>query len=184
MRIWGVEEDRREFAEFYAAARDDCLRVVLISVGDRQLAEDLVAEAFTRAWTAWRKVRQHPAPRAWVVRSALNLNVSWWRRRRREVGLDGHDLAAPADPGTALNHPMTTALRRLPPRQREVITLRVLLDLDTETTARVLGISPGTVRAHLHRGLAAMRSEFGSAEGPAHDPEPIGHGLRRGWAAR
>ena len=51
MRIWGVEEDRREFAEFYAAARDDCLRVVLISVGDRQLAEDLVAEAFTRAWT-------------------------------------------------------------------------------------------------------------------------------------
>ena len=184
MRSWHVEAEQAEFAKFYQSARDDCLRIVLVNVGDRSLAEDLVAEGFSRAWASWRKVRQHPAPRAWVVRSALNLNVSWWRRRRREVGLDGHDLAAPADPGTALNHPMTTALRRLPPRQREVITLRVLLDLDTETTARVLGISPGTVRAHLHRGLAAMRSEFGSAEGPAHDREPIGHGLRRGWAAR
>src|SRR5215831_14183917 len=88
MRVWGVEDDRQEFAEFYAAARDDCLRVVLISVGDRQLAEDLVAEAFTRAWTAWRKVGQHPAPRAWVVRTALNAHVSWWRRHRRELPLE------------------------------------------------------------------------------------------------
>jgi RNA polymerase sigma-70 factor (ECF subfamily) len=46
----GVEQHRREFTEFYAAARDDCLRIVLISVGNRQLAEDLVADAFTKAW--------------------------------------------------------------------------------------------------------------------------------------
>ena len=70
-----MEQARREFAEFYAAARDDCLRVVLISVGDRQLAEDLVAEAFTRAWMAWRKVSQHPAPQARIVRTALNAHV-------------------------------------------------------------------------------------------------------------
>ena len=66
MRIWDVEQDRNEFAEFYAASRDDCLRIVLISTGDERLAEDLVAEAFTRAWMSWRKVREHPAPRAWV----------------------------------------------------------------------------------------------------------------------
>jgi RNA polymerase sigma-70 factor (ECF subfamily) len=55
MRVSGVEEDRRDFAGFYAAARDDCLQVVLISVGDGDLAEDLVAEAFTRAWMSWRR---------------------------------------------------------------------------------------------------------------------------------
>ena len=196
MRSWHVEQQQAEFADFYRSARDDCLRIVLVNVGNRTLAEDLVAEGFSRAWASWRKVRQHPAPRAWVVRAALNMHVSWWRRRRREVGLDGHDVVAPADPGTALNRPMTAALRRLPVRQREVITLRVLLDLDTETTARVLGISPGTVRAHLHRGLAAMRSEFTAAQvgapdegharggGPARDPEPIGHGAPRRWAPR
>jgi RNA polymerase sigma factor (sigma-70 family) len=157
---------------------------VLVNVGDRTLAEDLVAEGFSRAWASWRKVRQHPVPRAWVVRAALNAHVSWWRRRRREVGLGSHDVVAPADDGTGLNRPMTSALRRLPARQRQVITLRVLLDLDTETAARVLGISPGTVRAHLHRAITAMRREFGPEEEPDHDPEPMGHGLRQGWAPR
>jgi hypothetical protein len=44
MRVWSVEEDQREFAEFYAAAWGDCLRIVMVSVADRPLAEDLVAE--------------------------------------------------------------------------------------------------------------------------------------------
>jgi len=39
---------------------DDCLRIVLISTGDRDRADDLVAEAFTRAWMSWAKVRRHP----------------------------------------------------------------------------------------------------------------------------
>lgn len=164
MRVLGVEEDRREFAEFYAAARDDCLQVVLISVGDRQLAEDLVAEAFTRAWMSWRKVRQHPAPRAWVVRTALNTHVSWWRRHRREVTLGSHDRAASASPCPGLDDSLVAALRRLPARQREVITLRLLLDLDTATTAQILGMPSGTVASHLHRGLAALRREIPSLD--------------------
>jgi RNA polymerase sigma-70 factor (sigma-E family) len=159
VRIAGVEQEQREFAEFYAAARDECLRVVLISVGSRQLAEDLVAEAFTRAWASWHKVRRHPAPRAWVVRTALNAHVSWWRRRRREVALGSHDTEAAASRYPALDSSLVTALRRLPARQREAITLRLLLDLDTATTARVLGMPEGTVASHLHRGLATLRRE-------------------------
>jgi RNA polymerase sigma-70 factor (ECF subfamily) len=177
VRIWGVEQDRTEFAEFYAAARDDCLRIVLISAGHRELAEDLVAEAFSRAWMSWRTVRDHPAPRAWVVRTALNTRVSWWRRRHREVALDGHDVAAATSQHPALDGSLVAALRRRPVRQREVIALRLLLDLDTETTARVLGISSGTVGVHLHRALAALREELGpppasgpANEGPADEP--------------
>ena len=159
-----MEDDRREFAEFYAAARDDCLRVVLISVGDRQLAEDLVAEAFTRAWSAWRKVRQHPAPRAWVVRTALNAHVSWWRRRRREQPLAGHEEPAALAAHPGLDSSLMTALRRLPVRQREVIALRLLLDLDTATTGEILGIPSGTVASCLHRGLDALRRELSSLD--------------------
>ena len=48
-RVWGVEHNRQGFTDFYAAAKDDCLRIVVVGVGDRQLAGDLVAEAFTRA---------------------------------------------------------------------------------------------------------------------------------------
>jgi RNA polymerase sigma-70 factor (sigma-E family) len=164
-RVWGVERRRQEFTEFYASAKDDCLRIVLVSVGDRQLAEDLVAEAFTRAWMSWRKVRDHPSPRAWVVRTALNANVSWWRRRRREVlADDASALSAPpsSDWPANLDEVLVTAIRALPLRQREVITLRVFFDLDTETTAKTLGISPGTVSVHLHRALVALRGQVPS----------------------
>jgi RNA polymerase sigma-70 factor (sigma-E family) len=189
MRIWDVDHDRRDFAAFYAAARDDCLRIVLVNVGDRDLAEDLVAEGFTRAWVSWRKVRQHPAPRAWVVRTALNLHVSWWRRRRREVALDGHDVAASESSGQAagMDSALAAALRRLPLRQREVLTLRLLLDLDTETTARTLGISAGTVGTHLHRALEALRTGLGAPEdrpGPADGPAGAGSDAVSQSAAR
>jgi RNA polymerase sigma factor (sigma-70 family) len=135
-----VEQDRREFTEFYAAVRDDCLRIVLVSVGDRQLAEDLVAEAFTRAWMTWRKVRDHPVPRAWIVRTALNAHVSWWRRRPREVPLDDTTPALvlpPSEQPACVDEALVAAIRALPPRQREVITLRVFFDLDGAATARL-----------------------------------------------
>ena len=105
------------------------------------------------------KVRRYSAPRGWVVRSALNTGVSWWRPRRREIPLASHDAAALADPAGGLDAAVLAALRRLPARQREVIALRVFLDLDTQATAHVLGIAPGTVTAHLSRAAAALRRE-------------------------
>jgi DNA-directed RNA polymerase specialized sigma24 family protein len=154
----GHEQD--EFAEFYRASRDCCLRAVTPVVGDRELAEEQVAEAFTRAWTSWGKVRRHAAPRAWVVRTALNLGVSWWRRRHREVPLADHDAAVPPGTGDGVDPALIAALRRLPARQREVLALRIFLDLDTETTAKVLRIAPGTVTAHLSRAVAALRRDL------------------------
>jgi RNA polymerase sigma-70 factor (sigma-E family) len=157
---------QREFQEFYETSRDACLRAVLAGVADRQLAEDLVAEAFTRAWVSWHSVRRHPAPSAWIVRTALNTRISWWRRRRREVALDdGVDVAAgPEDPD--LDPRLLTALRELPQRQREVIVFRVFLDLDTRTTARVLGIAPGTVTAHLSRAVSTLRDHLVTVDHP------------------
>ena len=120
----------------------------------------MVAEAFARAWAAWPKVSRHPAPAAWVVRTALNIRVSWWRRRRREVALDGHDRAQPADEGLGVDAAVLTALRQLPQRQREVIVLRIWLDLDTNTVADVLGISARTVAVHLFRATTTLRAQF------------------------
>ena len=117
--------DKAEFAEFFQASWEPCLRAVVASTGSVQLAEDQVAEAFARAWLSWRQVRRHPAPRAWVVRTALNAGASWWRRRIRELPLAGHDAAAPSDVDDGLDAALVTALRRLPDRQREVIALRV-----------------------------------------------------------
>ncbi|HEX4092972.1 MAG TPA: SigE family RNA polymerase sigma factor [Trebonia sp.] len=157
--------DSAGFAEFYQATRDDCLRVVFASVGDRPTAEDLVAEAFARAWARWRTVSQHPAPTAWVVRTALNARVSWWRRHRREVELpqSGTPLLDGAFDREPVDRTLMATLLRLPARQREVVALRIFLDLDTGQTARTLGIAPGTVTAHLARAMATLREELSGA---------------------
>jgi RNA polymerase sigma factor (sigma-70 family) len=160
MRVWSVEEDQREFAEFYTSAWGDCLRIVMVSMVDRPLAEDLVAEAFTKAWASWRKVRGLAEPRAWVIRTAMNARVSWWRRHCREVTLDSQNTMAATSQDLALDSSLVAALRRLPVRQREVIALRLLLDLDTSTTAEMLGISGSTVTTHLHRAINALRREI------------------------
>jgi RNA polymerase sigma factor (sigma-70 family) len=158
-----VSQDNAEFAEFFAASWDPCLRAVAASTGSMTLAEDQTAEAFARAWASWRKVRHHPAPRAWVVRTALNAGASWWHRRGKETALASHDIAAADSHGAGLDAAVLAALRRLPARQREVIVLRVFLDMDIVTTARQLGIAPGTVRAHLSRAMTALRDELAPA---------------------
>lgn len=119
-----------------------------------------MAEAFTKAWTSWRKVRGLDEPRAWIIRTALNARVSWWRRHRREVALSGRDAIAAASQDTVLDDSLLAALRRLPVRQRQVVVLRLLLDLDAATTGRMLDVSAGTVATHLHRALATLRREI------------------------
>jgi RNA polymerase sigma factor (sigma-70 family) len=160
-----VETQRLDFAEFYRSSRDDCLRTVLVIVGDQDSAQDHVAEAFARACASWRTISKHPAPAAWVVRTALNLNISRWRRRHREVPVsDPGMLESLPAAATAARDPVDpqimAALLRLPARQRQVIALRLILDLDTSGTAQVLGISPNTVMAHMARALATLRSDL------------------------
>ncbi|MGD0066858.1 MAG: sigma factor-like helix-turn-helix DNA-binding protein [Streptosporangiaceae bacterium] len=160
-----MSNEQAEFAEFFQASWEPCLRAVVAVVGSPTRAEDQVAEAFARAWASWRKVSHHPAPQAWVVRTALNTGASWWRRRGRELPLADHELTAPGTlggglGGGGLDSTLLTALWSLPSRQREVIALRIFLDLDTGTIARQLGIEAGTVRMHLSRGVAALRREL------------------------
>jgi RNA polymerase sigma-70 factor (ECF subfamily) len=160
-----VGTQRLDFAEFYGRSADDCFRAVLVSVGDKDRAKDLVDEAFVRAFASWRTLSGHPAPTAWVVRTALNANISWWRRRRREVsvadpGMVADPAAAEAAADGLVDPRIMAALMRLPARQRQVVALRLFLDLDTAHTAEVLGVAPSTVKAHLARAIASLRDDL------------------------
>ena len=175
MRQHVVDSD--EFDDFYASSKDQCFRTVIACGLSAAAAEEALAEGFARAWAAWPQVREFEQPKAWVVRAAVNANISWWRRRRREVALsdvsdvgDASDVSGAPDAsslvleGTAGSHDLIVAIRELPQRQREVVALRYLLDLDTAATARWLGIAPGTVTAHLHHALTALRSQLTTRE--------------------
>jgi RNA polymerase sigma factor (sigma-70 family) len=151
-----------DFAEFYKQARDPCLRALVAGGVDAGRAEDVLAEAFARAYSRWRHVSQHPAPRAWVMRTALNASTSGWRRTRREILSDRlPDVAVVAEEPIGARDPALVAeLARLSRRQRQVLALRILLGLDTAETAEVLGIKPNTVGVHLHRALTTLRERL------------------------
>lgn len=146
-----------DFAQFYAAQRDAVYRAVVLATRRPDRAEEAVAEAFARALERWDDLAEHPNPIGWVVRTAMNQFVSGWRIWRRETSDESQVVGVP-DEARSLDPFLLRQLWRLPVRQREVVALRVLLDLDGRQTADALGIAEGTVAAHLSRALDNLRT--------------------------
>jgi len=153
-----------DFGLFYARSKDAVLRAVLVATGGHAAAEDAVAEAYTRAYHRWDAVREHPNPTAWVLRTALNCQRSWWRRLVREVPGPVPERPIPGDDVEPVPGRVRQLVAGLPRRQREVLALRVLADLSAEETGRLLGIAPATVHVHLHRALSSLRAGLPLAE--------------------
>ena len=153
------------FAAFYVRTRPAVYRAVLLRIRSPELAEDACQEAYARAYGDWAHVGSHPNPTAWVVRVAQNQATSWWRRRRLELP-DPPEVAG-ADHADPFDEDLVRLVWRLPERQRQVIGLRVLLDLSVEDTADVMNVTPGTVKATLHHALAALRRELTNTRGNA-----------------
>jgi RNA polymerase sigma factor (sigma-70 family) len=149
--------DDNEFDTFYRRTRDACYRALIVAVGDPLEAEDLLSDAYLRALGHWKRVHEHPQPQAWVLRTALNLQRDRWRRLKRLAHLSSPQKPSPP-PDLPVEPRLLAALTALPEQQRRVVALRVLADLDTASTASLLGISAGTVTTHLRRGLTALRS--------------------------
>lgn len=149
--------DHSAFDEFYGAHVQRIYRALAVTLGNDDLAREAVDEAMTRAYAHWRRVRGLDNPAGWVFRVGFNWATSWWRKVRREQGVltdDRHPRASATDPAAIAAR---EALAGLPLGQRAVIVCRVLLDLSTAETADALGVSEGTVKSRLSRGLSALR---------------------------
>jgi len=149
-----------EFAVFVASSSDSLLRTAFLLTRDWNRAEDLLQSALAKAWTAWSRVNDDPEP--YVRAIVVNTYVSWWRRRwRAEVptgaALDQVATGSDAFAGVDDRDELWGALGRLPRGQRAVIVLRYFEDLSEIETARLLGISAGTVKSQASRALAALR---------------------------
>lgn len=140
-------EDR--YRELYVVA----FRAALKVLGDREAARDVAAETMARAYSRWARIGGYGA--AWVTRVAVNLALDAVRRRRLPV-LEPRVSAEPS-----LDRMILAAeLARLPRRQREALVLRFLFDLDERTTAELLGVTVGTLKTHVSRGLARVRNQL------------------------
>jgi RNA polymerase sigma-70 factor (sigma-E family) len=160
----GPRPDRGAFEEFFVEIYPQAKRLAARIVESPAGAEDVAAEALARACLRWGAVRQLPHRNAWVLRVTTNLAVDSVRRRPR--WLPGRNPAGPEVAGS--DHiDLANALARLPKRQREVVTLRYLLDMSEEQVAETLGIARGTVKATSSQGLSALRARLGPDYQPA-----------------
>ena len=134
--------------------------------GDLGEAQDVVQEAFVRAWLRWSKLAGYDDPEAWVRRVAMNLAANHWRRLRR-VRREPLAGTAPSsldsEDATATRLQLAAALRDLPVRQREALVLHHLAGLPVAEVASQLGVPEGTVKSWLSRGRRRVVSAL-SAE--------------------
>jgi RNA polymerase sigma factor (sigma-70 family) len=145
-----------DFEAFYRANIDRVYRALAVTLRQDELAREAADEAMARAYAKWATVGHFDNPAGWVFRVGLNWATSWWRKVRREqppVADSAHPQIGPPDNAVAARD----ALAQLPLPQRAVITCRILLDLTTAETAVALGLTEGTVKSRLSRGLGALR---------------------------
>jgi RNA polymerase sigma-70 factor (sigma-E family) len=150
----------------YAAHAVGLIRLGFVMLGDRSAAEDVVQEAFLGLYRNWDRL-DDPANALTYARSsvlngcraALRAQARRDRRDRAAAARDGWPPFDSAEASVLLaeeHQEVMAAVRRLPDRQREALTLRFYLGLSTDEAARVMGISAGTVKSAMSRAITAL----------------------------
>jgi len=151
------------FRDFVAARSPALHRTAYLLVGDWGLAEDLVQTALIKTYLAWRSREGVAAIEPYARTVLVHTASRWWRRRWRgerpaavlpdRAVPDGTDDSAERDR-------VWRAILALPARQRAVLVLRYYEDLTEAQTARMLGVSIGTVKSQTSRALATLRQRL------------------------
>ena len=156
----------QDFAEAAQRHLDDVHAFLVYLTGDRAVAEDLTAETFARALERWHRYDpRRGGPRTWLCQLARSTALDHFRaedrRRRREGRYAVAELRESAEPvfGEGLSPALERALAQLSAAEREVVALRIVLELDGEGAARVLGISTTACSTRLSRALAKLEKE-------------------------
>ncbi len=150
----------RTLAEAAEAHLDDVLGYLLYLTRERETAEDLTSSTFEKALRLWE--RFDPArgtARTWLLGIARTTALDWFRaesRRRRREEQSASSERVEESFVEGLSPELEAALATLSAGEREVLALRIVLELDGDATARVLGISPTAVSTRLSRALKRL----------------------------
>ncbi len=166
-----------EFARIVASHRPQIFRFLLASLRDVDLAETLTQECFLKAHRNWKHFRGESTAMTWLMRIAINLQKDHWRNRRLQfwrqtrnnaVDLDEASEWLPNGERNAEQQILAReqvaqvwqAVKGLSERQRTVFLLRYVEERELSEIAGATGLSEGTVKAHLSRALARVRTEL------------------------
>jgi RNA polymerase sigma-70 factor (ECF subfamily) len=152
----------KDFDDLYASQFHDLTVQLYAYFGDRHEAQDVVQEAFCRAYARWNQISLYDDPVAWVRRVAWNLATSRWRRlrtaQRHLRGLRDEHVPGPSPDRVAL----TAALASLPPHQRRAVVQHYIAGSTLDEIATEQGVPTGTVKSWLSRARVALARQLGS----------------------
>ncbi len=170
-----TKQDPEAFARLYDRYVEAIYRFVILKLPSADDAQDVTAEAFTRAWQYISDRKDVTNFRALVYRIARNLVVDRYRSEHRTISLDAV-TQDPLDPSTDMTPiagdagrekariearadlaVLVTKLARLKEDYRDVLTLRLVDDLPFTVIAEILEKTPGNARVIYHRALKALK---------------------------
>jgi RNA polymerase sigma-70 factor (sigma-E family) len=154
--------EQETFEAFAAGAVPSLVRAAYLYTGSQAAAEDLVQDVLEAVYRGWGRVRADPYGYARAALANRAANRRRWQSRHPEVPLPS-DLDPPTpSEGDRVDDAelLVGALAKLPARQRAVLVCRFFEDRTVEETARVLGISTGSVKSHTSRAMARLRVEL------------------------
>jgi RNA polymerase sigma-70 factor (ECF subfamily) len=161
-----VYAEQESFSAIVERHLDDVHAYLVYLTADHSIADDLTVETFERALRRWKRFDpSRGGARTWLCQLARSAALDHFRaesrRRRREDHYAVRELREVAPPsfGEGLSAELEHALAELSRAEREVVALRVVLELDGETAARVLGISPSACSTRLSRALQKLERE-------------------------
>ena len=161
-----VKGDGEAFAQLYEEHFDKIYRYVYLRVGNQAETEDLTQEVFVKALEAIGSYKWRDLPfGAWLFRIAHNQVIDYSRKQSKVAEMAWDNNMAPAGEPTPEViaeqelevEDLVDNIKKLPPAQREVISLRFGSELSVAEVAKALGKSPGTVKALQYNGVVALR---------------------------
>jgi RNA polymerase sigma-70 factor (ECF subfamily) len=162
-----------DFDAFYRDTSRRLLRFAYGLTGDPTEAQDLVQEAYARAWQRRRRLAGYEDPEAWLRLVVNRLATDRWRRlgvrRERAAATPPPNPVAPPSDDVVL---LVRAMRALPVDHRRALALHYLLDRSVAEIAVETGVATGTVKSWLSRGRAALAAQLGDG---ADETEGAGH---------
>jgi RNA polymerase sigma factor (sigma-70 family) len=164
MRTVTSDEANEQFISFYTAWRGKLFKAVAAWTGDRHAAEDVVQEVMILVRHYWGRYTRPEILMYRLARQQLARRVAIpVQMDSLEQRQEADDL--PAGPARDLDQQLDllAALRRLPTRQREVVVLTELCDLDQSAAAEILGISVSALKTHKARGLRTLQERLAGA---------------------
>lgn len=150
-----------EFDRFYRDTTRRLMRYAYGLTGDQSESQDVVQEAYARAWQRWSTVSRYDDPEAWLRLVLTRLVTDFWRRRAvRRAAADAARPVSPAAPPGDDTVVLVRALRELPMNQRRALVLHYLLDRSVSDIATETGAAEGTVKSWLSRGRSALAARI------------------------